>query len=129
MLVHQLDFYFWRKISSSHLSVSRSKFIKKFPVGVSFTKHLCVLPRSDMEADLLFFPNQNPLFHFFLSSVRTKQNSFKTWLMLYKLILHPYPLPLFMVIYNSVMIRYNGIAESLFCQGAELMIAVVIASQ
>ena len=33
-----------------------------------------------------------------LDERQDKQNPLKTWLMPYKLILHPYPLPLFMVI-------------------------------
>ena len=75
---------------------------KFFRAGCScfYSLFSCLLYTSPVqpEADLLFFPNQNPLFHFLPVQRQDKQNPLKTWLMSYKLILHPYPLPLFMVI-------------------------------
>ena len=45
--------------------------------------------RDVYKRQLLFFPNQNPLFHFLPVQRQDKQNPLKTWLMPYKLILHP----------------------------------------
>ena len=70
-------------------------FTDVFELGYNFTAKMPVLLAEFLKNNVgLFYP----LFHFLPVQRQDKQNPLKTWLMPYKLILHPYPLPLFMVI-------------------------------